>query len=661
MMKKSVIAMLAVLALSLAACTKAPDQPAPEPQKEDPQKEEPQKEDPKPETPVDYTLKAVDLGLSVQWGSVNLNAAESLPGGTLVAWGETAAKGSYSWSTYRWTQELAKYNAADGKTVADPEDDAASAALGSLWRMPSPAEWEELLSTANTVWTWATEGGRAGYQVKSLKNGNTVFLPATVDGADGVYWSASLSDDIQKAEAVGFDKSNITRSAMPRYMGLAVRPVYGPDFRIVTADATLTSALQDLTVEVVSSLGYKVSSLPEWMTEGETEKAGLNCKIHHFTVSANEGEGSRSGVIVFCNDNNNCVPFSVTQKPLVPEITVSQAALSFPYEETSALLEIGANVAWKASSTADWCQVLPASGTGDAQVSVQVGYNEQREARTARLTFASEDGKVSKTVSVTQAANSGAGGQADWSQSFYHRSLVMRFTATWCGYCPMMASSVKRAMELAPDKLVPLNLHGNGSTLVFSGTSSLMNQYAIGGYPTGIVDGRQEVSNGNTESTAKRIVAIMEETEANYPTASGISLSSQLEGDQLSVDLYLYLRYADDYRVTVLLMESGIIANQEDYNEGAHSNYRHDDVARLSLTNIHGDTFSAAADQSVKHLEYSVSVPSGYNRDNLSVLVYVQRAYGSQTVIRSGNYGNYYVDNAVNVPVGEALQLQYVN
>ena len=662
MMRKSILMGLSI-AMLLTACgkeekgnTNQPDNKPDNPQEQPDNKPE---EDNKTEP---QGLEAVDLGLSVAWSSCNVGATYSHEAGYGFAWGEAASKEDYSWSNYRWGKPATRYNQADGVSVLYPEDDAAAVVMGEQWRTPTREEWEELISKTNTEWSWTREQEVNGYRVKSLKNGKSIFLPVTDGTSDGLYWSASLDADDTQAGSVIFGNSSAAQvSPSMRFFGLNVRPVQGADFRIITRAQSLSYNAQTLEVEVVSSLGYKISSLPEWMTEAGSDPAGLNRKIHRFSVEANEGESSRSGVIVFCNDNSNCVPFSVTQKSLVPEITVNQASLSFSFEEASALLEIGANVAWTASSTADWCQAVPASGNGDAQVTVQVGFNEQREARTAQITFASEDGKVSQTVSVTQAANTGAGVQVDWSKSFYHRSLVMRFTATWCSYCPNMASSVKRAMELVPDKLVPLNLHGYDSTLEFDEVGSLMSQYAINGYPTGVVDGRQQVSNGNVENTAKRIVSILNETEANYPTASGISLSSELKGDELGIDLYLYLRYADDYRVTVLLMESGIIAGQEDYYDSYHSSYQHDNVARLSLTNVRGDSFSTTADQSVKHLEYSVSVPSGYNRDNLSVLVYVQRAYGKQTVIRSGNYGDFYVDNAVVAAVGEELKPAYAD
>ena len=42
-------------------------------------------------------------------------------------------------------------------------------------------------------------------------------------------------------------------------------------------------------------------------------------------------------------------------------------------------------------------------------------------------------------------------------------------------------------------------------------------------------------------------------------------------------------------------------------------------------------------------------------KDNLKILVYIQRAYGSQTVIRSADYGDYYVDNCAAGKAGGRL------
>ena len=149
--------------------------------------------------------QAVDLGLSVKWANMNVGATTPEGYGDYYAWGETAPKATYNWSTYFDTNDggntFSKYNNEGGKTVLAPEDDAAHVNWGGSWRMPTKAEWQEL--RGNCTWTWTTQNGINGYMVTSNKAGYTdkfIFLPAAGHygsvsygvGRDGYYWSSSL-------------------------------------------------------------------------------------------------------------------------------------------------------------------------------------------------------------------------------------------------------------------------------------------------------------------------------------------------------------------------------------------------------------------------------------------------------------------------------------
>lgn len=146
---------------------------------------------------------AVDLGLSIKWGSFNLGASKPEEYGDYYAWGEITTKSDYSWSTYKWCngsfQNITKYNNVDNKTELDPEDDAAHVSLGGNWRIPTDAEWTELRE--NCTWTWMTQNGVMGRLVTSKVNGNSIFLPAAGfrsgtnlggAGSYGYYWSSTL-------------------------------------------------------------------------------------------------------------------------------------------------------------------------------------------------------------------------------------------------------------------------------------------------------------------------------------------------------------------------------------------------------------------------------------------------------------------------------------
>ena len=123
--------------------------------------------------------QAVDLGLSVKWASFNVGASAPEESGDYFAWGETESKSVYSYSTYKYYESgFTKYNS--NHNTLEPEDDPATVNWGGAWRTPTRAEWEELMSDCE--WIWSTEGSQEGYKVVGTKEGYTekyIFLPAT--------------------------------------------------------------------------------------------------------------------------------------------------------------------------------------------------------------------------------------------------------------------------------------------------------------------------------------------------------------------------------------------------------------------------------------------------------------------------------------------------
>ena len=192
----------------------------------------------------------VDLGLSVKWAKWNVGANCETDYGDYFAWGETTPKEDYSWGTYKWGKYnesaapdfgMTKYNATDGITCLQPEDDAATANWGDDWRAPTIDECKELLN--NCDWTWTTKkDGKGndvnGYTVTSKENGNSIFVPATgfysgaklnFAGEFGNYWSSSLNaSSPDRACDFSFGPRAHTWDYNYRFFGHSVRPVLKP-------------------------------------------------------------------------------------------------------------------------------------------------------------------------------------------------------------------------------------------------------------------------------------------------------------------------------------------------------------------------------------------------------------------------------------------------
>lgn len=245
----------------------------------------------------------------------------------------------------------------------------------------------------------------------------------------------------------------------------------------------------------------------------------------------------------------------------------------------------------------------------------------------------------------------------DWAgKEFWHKSLGMRFTATWCGYCPMMATSFASAISQYPNRIELLNLHPTSSNLGFNGTSKLENIFKITSFPTGMIDYRSSIANySNSNYTTKVILNAVKETESNYPVKTGISFSSSVSGNTLNLNVKLYIKEKGDYKVTAVLLEDNIIG----YQNGGGNSYNHSGIARVAFTDITGDEVSTSEDNKTVSKNYTATIPSSCDKNNLRVLVYVLRQYGSQTIIRTDNYGDYYVDNAISAAVGTTQDLVF--
>ena len=212
----------------------------------------------------------VDLGLAsgLLWAKCNLGTTEPTELGNYYAWGETSTKKKYDGETYKhykWgdynLKRIKKYNAEDGKTVLDLEDDAARANLGVGYRIPTQEDWKELLDECNwqavtitlpeimdpsqtkTIARWKVTG----------PSGNSIILPMTGgfefaggyshnDKNNTYYTTANLSpaeklpDDDKYREAVALTWSFFAESdgsvkypwfaSTRRVYGIVVRPVF---------------------------------------------------------------------------------------------------------------------------------------------------------------------------------------------------------------------------------------------------------------------------------------------------------------------------------------------------------------------------------------------------------------------------------------------------
>ena len=188
----------------------------------------------------------VDLGLpsGLLWATMNIGASDEADFGNYYAWGETRPNGCYTWYWYTYgssEDKQTKYYSGDSKTILETEDDAATINWGTACRMPTNAEFLELID--NCTWTWTNKSTSSNQSINGIeftgKDSKSIFLPASgiydsgnlADGGKGCnYWSRTLNPtgSYHQAYILYYLHDNTTNPASgvrSRYRGCSVRAV----------------------------------------------------------------------------------------------------------------------------------------------------------------------------------------------------------------------------------------------------------------------------------------------------------------------------------------------------------------------------------------------------------------------------------------------------
>ena len=158
---------------------------------------------------------AVDLGLSILWADRNVGARDISDFGSLFCYGDVTGK----------MMPSIRNDSVKG-SILNTDKDIANVIWGNGWRMPSKAEFRELLNKCN--WKHVrTNSGNIGYLITG-PNGNQIFLPSAGVLMDneilrrndwGTYWAGDYGE-------LAFDRNYRDVSEWPStYNGQSVRTV----------------------------------------------------------------------------------------------------------------------------------------------------------------------------------------------------------------------------------------------------------------------------------------------------------------------------------------------------------------------------------------------------------------------------------------------------
>ena len=198
----------------------------------------------------------IEIG-GTKWATCNIGATNPWDTGLYFQWGDTQGYTAsqvgdgeglkyFGWEDYKYgngtsnltASDMTKYNSTDDKIVLDLSDDAARAAWGGAWRMPTENEFIALGNAVNTEWTADyQDSGVAGLVCTDKTDSSKILFFPACNSADyggvnsidyGHYWSSSLysDSDCSQAHFFEFNIDFVTWNSMSiRYYGYSVRGV----------------------------------------------------------------------------------------------------------------------------------------------------------------------------------------------------------------------------------------------------------------------------------------------------------------------------------------------------------------------------------------------------------------------------------------------------
>ena len=247
-------------------------------------------------------------------------------------------------------------------------------------------ESKSLDVTSNTAWT-AASGASWAKLNKTNGSGNAQIAVTAEENTAITQRSATIT--IKTADGKASATVKVTQSAA------------NVIFSVDKNEHSVAAAGGDFTVKVTHNIGYKINSQPEWVKQPDKANSG-NVDTYTFTAEANTSTEAREGIIVFCNDNNECIQVTVKQAGAKASLSVSPAELTFTAKPESKSFSVSSNTDWSVASSADWVKIGTTSGSGNAHVTASAEENTATTQRTATITLKTTDGKATATIKVTQ-------------------------------------------------------------------------------------------------------------------------------------------------------------------------------------------------------------------------------------------------------------------
>ncbi len=242
------------------------------------------------------------------------------------------------------------------------------------------------------------------------------------------------------------------------------------------------------------------------------------------------------------------------------------------------------------------------------------------------------------------------------STDFHRRSLLIQFTGTGCGYCPLMVNTIRRLASDTSyaDKFVHTACHTYNDTDPAYIQTNLTGAMGVGAYPSCIFNlDKTTLFQTNTSDAA-----IKDYLDKKYDEGArvGVAGACVTDGSQLVLRAGIKAGKAGSYRLAAWVLEDGIVGKQSNYmakDEFGMGFDVHDNCIRAiygqnASKDFTGQTFNLEAGET-GDMFVIFDMPSYWVQENLHVVVFASAQDGT----------TYTVNNCIDIPVNSSAAFSY--
>ena len=242
------------------------------------------------------------------------------------------------------------------------------------------------------------------------------------------------------------------------------------------------------------------------------------------------------------------------------------------------------------------------------------------------------------------------------STDFHRRSLLIQFTGTGCGYCPLMVNTIRRLASDASyvDKFVHTACHTYNDTDPAYIQTNLTGAMGVGAYPSCIFNlDKTTLFQTNTSDAA-----IKDYLDKKYDEGArvGVAGACVTDGSQLVLRAGIKAGKAGSYRLAAWVLEDGIVGKQTVYQAkdefgmgfDVHDNCIRAIYGQNASKDFTGQTFNLEAGET-GDMFVIFDMPSYWVQENLHVVVFASAQDGT----------TYTVNNCIDIPVNSSAAFSY--